>query len=41
MTDYRMKNDMRTKYGIIEPGLEAGIYVKRERKLYENEVWDN
>jgi hypothetical protein len=22
---------MRMKYGIIEPGLEAGIYVKRER----------
>ena len=30
-TDYRMKNDIRMKYRIVEPGLEAGIYVKRER----------
>ena len=26
-----MKNDIRTKYRIVEPVLEAGIYVKRER----------
>jgi hypothetical protein len=30
-TEYRMKDDTRTKYRIVEPGLEAGIYVKRER----------
>jgi len=30
-TDYKMKNDVRTKCRIVEPGLEAGVYVKRER----------
>ena len=30
-TDYRMKNDIRMKCRIVEPGLEAGIYVKRGR----------
>jgi hypothetical protein len=30
-TDYRMKNDIRTKYRIVEPGLEARNYLKRER----------
>jgi hypothetical protein len=27
-----MKKDIRTKFTVVEPGLEAGIYVKRERK---------
>jgi hypothetical protein len=38
-TDYRLENDIRTKYSIVEPGLEAGFRKRISSIVSQRTKW--